>query len=66
MKKINPRDCKSYGKDGYCCIRLYSKCKNVCNTFAHCSNRLRCHVKIGSDTQCVSFEPTKHNIRKIQ
>ena len=62
-KKINPRECKSYGKGEYCCGRLYSKCKDKCNTFSHCVNRLRCHVKIGSDTRCINFEPTKHNIR---
>lgn len=64
--KINPRECKSYGKGGYCCTRaMCGLGKDRCNEIAHCGHgRLRCHVKIGSDTQCISFKPKSKHITK--
>ncbi len=55
--KINPKECKSYGRGGYCCATERNlKCRDKCNSYSWCAQRLRCHVKIGSDTKCISFK----------
>jgi hypothetical protein len=64
VKKINPKECKYYAQ-GYCCKKVMCGLnRNRCREIAHCGHhfgRGKCHVKIGSDTKCISFEPTKHN-----
>ena len=67
MKKINPKECKFYAQ-GYCCPSHTKRCgrpRNRCREIAYCGDgRSKCHVKIGSDTRCINFEPTKHNYHK--
>ena len=57
MKKINPKECKYYAQ-GYCCHRVMcGLSRDRCRKIWHCRyGRLRCHVKIGSDTKCISFK----------
>lgn len=61
MKKINPRECQYYRK-GYCCSK--ETCKLDCRQIWHCNFRQRCHVKIESDTKCISFIPLSEKTGK--
>jgi hypothetical protein len=62
---INPRQCKFYAQ-GYCCHRV--RCgegRDNCRKIAFCGyGRLRCCVKIGSDTKCIMFKEKFQKIHK--
>ena len=55
MKIINPKECQYWNEGGYCCDDLDCENKSCCNLISHCGMRMKCHVKIGSDTKCISF-----------
>ena len=56
MKIVNPKECRSYVKGGYCCCYTQPCEYKDCKATKDCYYRFKCSVELNPKDKCTLFE----------